>query len=982
MFWGRGGLKTDVSGEGGLETDISVPRRDAGVSGSPWGHHGAPRPRPPPPPPHHHRGGPGVRAGAGRAPRPGCRYALGMQDGAIPDSRLTASSAWSESTAARHGRLGRSDGDGAWCPAGPVYPDEAEFLEVDLGQLHVVTLVGTQGRHADGHGKEFARAYQLRYTRDRHHWLRWRDRWGAEVIAGNEDPEAVVLKDLAPAVVARAVRVYPRADRVMSVCLRLELYGCPWRAGLLSYAAPQGQVMALDPAPVVLNDSTYDGHSIGQLRFGGLGQLADGVLGLDDFARSRERRLWPGYDYVGWRRPPGPRPRLELEFEFERPRAFRALQVHCNNMHTRGVSIFSEVECRFKKSLATAWEPTPASHSLGGAVKDPSARLVTIPLGGRQARFIQCHFFFASEWMLFSEVIFLSGESSRCRGPQGSSLGAISSAQGVVQGGLAGWGVVVSLLVKAAPSLPLADVVEDTAGTSGRPPAVPPDPSAGAAPEDLAPPRHGEATANLTAQDVDEPKAGQPIAKDDTSHTSILIGCLVAIILLLLVVIFLILWRQYWKKILGKAQRRISEDDLTVQLSAPGDTIVINNATGVARGPPRYERIRPGQGDYQEPPRWPSTRPEPPPSPPGPATPLANPAYRLLLATYAQPMGGPARPPPDGAKPINTDGPAEPEGGAGAYAEADVTGGTAYAVPGPAPGPGPALPDFPRRRLRFREKLGEGQFGEVHLCEVEEPQAPPPLATAPPPGRPLLVAVKVLRPDATKNARRDFLQEARTLGRLRDPNIVRLLGVCAGAGPLCIVTEYMEHGDLHQFLGGPRGAALSLATLLHVAAQIASGMRFLAGRNFVHRDLATRNCLVGAGFTVKVADFGMSRHLYAADYYRIRGRALLPIRWMAWECILMGTFSPASDAWAFGVTLWEVLTRCRQQPYGGLSDEQVIANARHHFRAQGRQEYLPCPPGCPPALRGAMLRCWARDAADRPTFGLLHRLLRQALPPA
>ena len=78
-------------------------------------------------------------------------------------------------------RLGRSDGDGAWCPAGPVFPEEEEFLEVDLGRLHVVTLVGTQGRHAGGHGREFARAYRLRYSRDRHRWLRWRDRWGAEV---------------------------------------------------------------------------------------------------------------------------------------------------------------------------------------------------------------------------------------------------------------------------------------------------------------------------------------------------------------------------------------------------------------------------------------------------------------------------------------------------------------------------------------------------------------------------------------------------------------------------------------------------------------------------------------------------------------------------------------------------------------------------------------------------------------------------------
>lgn len=75
--------------------------------------------------------------------------------------------------------------------------------------------------------------------------------------------------------------------------------------------------------------------------------------------------------------------------------------------------------------------------------------------------------------------------------------------------------------------------------------------------------------------------------------------------------------------------------------------------------------------------------------------------------------------------------------------------------------------------------------------------------------------------------------------------------------------------------------------LLHVGAQIASGMRYLATLNFVHRDLATRNCLVGENFTIKIADFGMSRNLYAGDYYRVQGRAVLPIRWMAWECILM-----------------------------------------------------------------------------------------------
>lgn len=68
---------------------------------------------------------------------------------------------------------------------------------MDLRRLHLVALVGTQGRHAGGLGKEFSPSYRLRYSRDGHRWMDWRDRWGQEVrLQGDSQGVALALLHL------------------------------------------------------------------------------------------------------------------------------------------------------------------------------------------------------------------------------------------------------------------------------------------------------------------------------------------------------------------------------------------------------------------------------------------------------------------------------------------------------------------------------------------------------------------------------------------------------------------------------------------------------------------------------------------------------------------------------------------------------------------------------------------------------------------
>lgn len=195
---------------------------------------------------------------------------------------------------------------------------------------------------------------------------------------------------------------------------------------------------------------------------------------------------------------------------------------------------------------------------------------------------------------------------------------------------------------------------------------------------------------------------------------------------------------------------------------------------------------------------------------------------------------------------------------------------------------GPHDKGFPPESLKLERELGEGAFGIVYQAEAKGILGDENLWSD--------VAVKQLRPGSSEVD--DFFREVDFMSKLDHPNIVKLLGVCSLEEPFSMVFEYMDLGDLCGFLreavglgnvegedGEENGSKddesedeneplLTKEELLVIVKQVAEGMEYISSLHLVHRDLATRNCLVATGLIVKIGDFGMSRNVNESDYYR------------------------------------------------------------------------------------------------------------------
>ncbi|XP_065159620.1 tyrosine-protein kinase Btk isoform X2 [Atheta coriaria] len=245
--------------------------------------------------------------------------------------------------------------------------------------------------------------------------------------------------------------------------------------------------------------------------------------------------------------------------------------------------------------------------------------------------------------------------------------------------------------------------------------------------------------------------------------------------------------------------------------------------------------------------------------------------------------------------------------------------------------------------LMLLEELGSGQFGVVRRGKWRGS---------------IDVAVKMMKEGTMSED--DFIEEAKVMTKLQHTNLVQLYGVCSKNRPIFIVTEYMRHGSLLNYLRRhEQSLSSNQGLLLDMCIQICKGMAYLERHNYIHRDLAARNCLVGSENIVKVADFGLARYVLD-DQYTSSGGTKFPIKWAPPEVLNYTRFSSKSDIWAYGVLMWEVFT-CGKMPYGRLKNTEVVERVQKGM-------ILEKPKGCYKEVYDIMRKCWSPLPEHRPSF--------------
>ncbi|KFK24658.1 hypothetical protein AALP_AA8G008200 [Arabis alpina] len=184
------------------------------------------------------------------------------------------------------------------------------------------------------------------------------------------------------------------------------------------------------------------------------------------------------------------------------------------------------------------------------------------------------------------------------------------------------------------------------------------------------------------------------------------------------------------------------------------------------------------------------------------------------------------------------------------------------------------------------------------------------------------IAVKKITPNSMQGVR-EFVAEIESLGRLRHKNLVNLQGWCKHKNSLLLIYDYIPNGSLDSLLyNRPRqsGAVLSWNTRFQIAKGIASGLLYLHEeweQVVVHRDVKPSNVLIEDDMNPRLGDFGLAR-LYERGSQSQTTVVVGTIGYMAPELARNGKSSSASDVFAFGVLLLEIVTGRRPTDSGSF----------------------------------------------------------------
>lgn len=259
------------------------------------------------------------------------------------------------------------------------------------------------------------------------------------------------------------------------------------------------------------------------------------------------------------------------------------------------------------------------------------------------------------------------------------------------------------------------------------------------------------------------------------------------------------------------------------------------------------------------------------------------------------------------------------------------------------------LRNIKETELKRGRELGEGFGGFVYqgLWTPEGQRDPRP------------VAIKVLKDNGQSNRNKEFLDEAYIMASVNHPNLVKLLGVCMTRDHFMLITQLVPLGCLLDYVQKHK-YEIGSSYLLEWGKQIAKGMAYLEEHRMVHRDLALRNVLLQTSNRVLISDFGLAKLLEAdqSEYHSGGGR--LPIKWLAPECIRERKFTHKSDVWAFGVTIWELLT-FGDRPFENYDTKDVPNEIEKGAR-------LPQPNHVSAEVYKLMMSCWFYKPEDRPNF--------------